>query len=153
MREFVRPYFGLPLRSIRPMVAVEFAPTLADGEDMVARSRLQLQYLLKIHDEVTARHIEYGRPTGQRNHPETSETSKPPLQVLFHASCDGTTSAHVKKTERKVARPARCYQCARVESPEWQRGPGGLRSLCNACALHYAKRERKNRESVAGAKR
>jgi hypothetical protein len=152
MREFIRPYSGLPLRSIRPMVAATFAQTLAEVEDMVARTRLQLQYLSKIHDEVIARHIEYGRQTAQGDHPEISETSKPPVQVLFHASCDGTTSAHVKKTERKVARPGRCHQCARVESPEWRRGPGGLRSLCDACGVHYAKRERRKRESVAGAK-
>lgn len=105
MRDFVRPYSGLPLRSIRPMVAATFAPALAEVEDMVARSRLQLQYLSKIHDEVIARHIEYGRQTAQGNYPETSETSKPPVQILFHVSCDGTTSAHVEKTEHKVAHP------------------------------------------------
>jgi hypothetical protein len=153
MREFIRPYSGLPLQAIRPPIAATFAPTLAEVEDMVARSRLQLQYLSMIHDEVIARHIEYGRQTAQGDHPETIETSQPPVQVLSHASCDGTNSAHVKKTERKVARPGRCHQCARVESPEWRRGPGGLRSLCNACGLHYAKKERKKRESVAVAKR
>jgi hypothetical protein len=105
-----------------------------------------------IHDEVIARHIEYGRQTAQGDHPEISETSQPSVQVLSYASCDGTTSVHVKKTERKIARPGRCHQCARVESPEWRRGPGGLRSLCNACGPRYAKRERKKRESVAGAK-
>jgi hypothetical protein len=153
MHEFVRLYSGLPLQTIRPIIAPTFVPTLAEVEDMMARSRLQLQYLSRIHNEVIARHVEYGRLTAQGDHPEISETSKPPVQVLLHASCDGTTSAHVKKTGRKVARPGRCHQCARVESPEWRRGPGGLRSLCNACGLHYAKRERKKRESVAGAKR
>ena len=152
MCEFIRPYSGLPLRYIRPMVATTFAPTLAEVEDMIVRSRLQLQYLSMIHDEVIARHIEYGRQTAQGDHPEIIETSQPPVQVLSHASRDGTNSVHVKKTERKVARPGRCHQCARVESPEWRRGPCGLRSLCNACGLHYAKRERKKRESVAGAK-
>jgi hypothetical protein len=44
MREFVRPYFGLSPRSIRHMVAANSAPTLAEVEAMVARSRLQLQY-------------------------------------------------------------------------------------------------------------
>ena len=152
MRDFIRPYSGLSLQSIRPPIAATSAPTLAEVENMVARSRLQLQYLSMIRDEVIARHIEYGRQTAQGNHSETSDTSKPPVQVLFHVSCGGTTSAHVKKTERKVARPGRCHQCARVESPEWRRGPGGLRSLCNACGLHYAKRERKKRESIAVAK-
>ena len=152
MREFIRLYSGLPLQSIRPLVAATFAPTLAEVEDMVARSRLQLQYLSMIHDEVIARHIEYGRQTVQGDHPEIIETSQPPVQVLSHASGDGTNSVHVKKTERKVARPGRCHQCARVESPEWRGGPGDLRSLCNACGLHYAERERRKRESIAVAK-
>jgi hypothetical protein len=152
MREFIRPYSGLPLQSIRPPVAATFAPTLAEVEDMVARSRLQLQYLSMIHDEVIARHIEYGRQTVQGGRPAIVEPMKPLLQIVSHASCAGTTSMHVRKTERKVARPGRCHQCACVESPEWRRGPGGLRSLCNACGLHYAKRERKKRESVADAK-
>jgi hypothetical protein len=134
------------------MIAPTFVPTLAEVEDMMARSRLQLQYLSKIHNEVIARHIEYGRQTAQEDHLEISETTKPPVQVLFHASRGETTSAHVKKTGRKVARPGRCHQCDRVESPEWRRGPGGLRSLCNACGLYYAKRERRKREGVAGAK-
>lgn len=152
MREFIRPYCGLPPQFIRPLIAPTFVPTLAELEDMIARSCLQLQYLSRIHNEVIARHIEYGRQTAQGDHPEIIETSQPPVQVLSHASCDETNSVHVKKTERKVARPGRCHQCARVESPEWRRGPGGLRSLCNACGLHYAKRERKKRESIAVAK-
>jgi hypothetical protein len=45
MGEFIPPYSDLPLQSIRPPVAATFAPTLAEVEDMVARSRLQLQYL------------------------------------------------------------------------------------------------------------
>ena len=153
MRELIRPYSGLPLQSIRHPVAATFVPTLAEVEDMVARSRLQLQYLSMIHDEVIARHIEYGRQTAQGDHPAIIETFQPPVRVLSHASCDGTNSVYVKKTERKVARPGRCHQCARIESSEWRRGPGGLRSLCNACGLHFAKRERKKREIVASTKR
>ena len=152
MRNFVRPYCGLPPQFIRPLIAPTFVPTLAELEDMIARSRLQLQYLSRIHDEVIARHIEYGRQTAQGDHPAIIETFQPPVRVLSHASCDGTTSVHVKKTERKVARPGRCHKCTRVESPEWRRGPGGLRSLCDACGLHYAERERKKRKSIAVAK-
>lgn len=152
MREFVRPYFGLPPRFIQPMVAAKFTPTLAEVEDMVARSRLQLQYLSKIHDEIIARHIEYGRQTVQGGRPENTESIKPPLQILSYTSCGGTTSIPVRKPGRMVPRPGYCHQCACIESPEWRRGPDGLGSLCNACGLHYAKRERKKRESVAGAK-
>lgn len=39
--------------------------------------------------------------------------------------------------------PGRCHSCNRIDSPEWRRGPNGLRTLCNDCGLHYAKLERK----------
>jgi hypothetical protein len=152
MREFVRLYSGLPPRFIRPMTAPASLPNLAEVEDMISRSRLQLQYLSETHDEVIARHIEYGRQTVQGGRPEIIEPIKPPLQIVSHASCGGTTSIHVRKPGRNVPRPGYCHQCARIESPEWRRGPDGLRSLCNACGLHYAKREKKTRESAPGAK-
>ena len=72
-------------------------------EDMIVRSRLQLQYFSKIHNEVIARHIEDGRQTAQGDHSEINETTKPPTQVFFRTSCDGTTFPRVKKTERKAA--------------------------------------------------
>ena len=69
---------------------------------MIVRSRLQLQYFSKIHNEVIARHIEDGRQTAQGDHSELNETTKPPTQVFFRTSCDGTTFPRVKKTERKA---------------------------------------------------
>jgi hypothetical protein len=152
MREFVRPYSGLPPQFIRPMIAPTFVPTLAELEDTIARSRLQLQYLSRIHNEVIARHIEYGRQTVQGDRPEIIEPMKPPLQIVSHASCGGTTSIHVRKPGRNIPRPGYCHQCACIESPEWRRGPDGLGSLCNACGLALAKRERRKREGIAGAK-
>ena len=32
-----------------------------------------------------------------------------------------------------------CDQCGQRETPEWRRGPRGLRTLCNACGLFYSK--------------
>jgi len=32
-----------------------------------------------------------------------------------------------------------CKSCGTTQTPEWRRGPDGLKSLCNACGLHYAK--------------
>ncbi|KAI9311609.1 hypothetical protein BX666DRAFT_2031764 [Dichotomocladium elegans] len=32
-----------------------------------------------------------------------------------------------------------CAHCHRTDSPEWRRGPGGPKELCNACGLKYAK--------------
>lgn len=32
-----------------------------------------------------------------------------------------------------------CQRCGITETPEWRRGPNGLRTLCNACGLYHAK--------------
>lgn len=32
-----------------------------------------------------------------------------------------------------------CHRCGTTETPEWRRGPNGLRTLCNACGLFHAK--------------
>ena len=36
-----------------------------------------------------------------------------------------------------------CVTCGTTESPEWRKGPLGARTLCNACGLRWAKRDRK----------
>ncbi|GAA5981790.1 hypothetical protein JCM11641_007425 [Rhodosporidiobolus odoratus] len=33
-----------------------------------------------------------------------------------------------------------CQNCGRTSSPEWRAGPGGAKTLCNACGLRYAKK-------------
>ncbi len=30
-----------------------------------------------------------------------------------------------------------------LESPEWRKGPSGPKTLCNACGLRWAKKEKK----------
>lgn len=32
-----------------------------------------------------------------------------------------------------------CQRCGATDTPEWRRGPDGLRTLCNACGLFHAK--------------
>lgn len=32
-----------------------------------------------------------------------------------------------------------CQRCGTTDTPEWRRGPDGLRTLCNACGLFHAK--------------
>lgn len=34
---------------------------------------------------------------------------------------------------------SKCSHCQSHSTPEWRRGPGGVRSLCNACGLFYSK--------------
>ncbi|KAI5966282.1 uncharacterized protein KGF55_000591 [Candida pseudojiufengensis] len=33
----------------------------------------------------------------------------------------------------------KCHRCGTTETPEWRRGPKGVRTLCNACGLYHAK--------------
>jgi PAS domain S-box-containing protein len=36
-----------------------------------------------------------------------------------------------------------CTDCGTLDSPEWRRGPSGPKTLCNACGLRWAKKEKK----------
>ncbi|KAL2156818.1 hypothetical protein VTH06DRAFT_4507, partial [Thermothelomyces fergusii] len=48
-----------------------------------------------------------------------------------------------KKKKPKLAEEYVCTDCGTLESPEWRKGPGGPKTLCNACGLRWAKREKK----------
>ena len=49
-----------------------------------------------------------------------------------------------------------CTDCGTLDSPEWRKGPSGPKTLCNACGLRWAKKEKKRmgkdggKESGAG---
>lgn len=36
-----------------------------------------------------------------------------------------------------------CHSAGTLESPEWRKGPNGPKTLCNACGLRWAKKEKK----------
>ncbi|KNB16877.1 hypothetical protein FOXG_14899 [Fusarium oxysporum f. sp. lycopersici 4287] len=63
--------------------------------------------------------------------------------IYGHAMQPSFGMTEIKKRRARAARPGRCHGCNRTNTPEWRRGPGGARTLCNACGLHYAKLERK----------
>lgn len=44
-----------------------------------------------------------------------------------------------------------CTDCGTTESPEWRKGPSGPKTLCNACGLRWAKKNRKENEEAAAA--
>lgn len=50
-----------------------------------------------------------------------------------------------------TAMPDMCAVCATTVTPEWRKGPAGLRSLCNGCGITYAKRV-KEHESRGAAR-
>lgn len=55
-----------------------------------------------------------------------------------------------KKKKQKLAEEYVCTDCGTLESPEWRKGPSGPKTLCNACGLRWAKREKKKNASHGG---
>jgi len=41
-----------------------------------------------------------------------------------------------------------CTDCGTLDSPEWRKGPNGPKTLCNACGLRWAKKEKKKSGSA-----
>ncbi|RKU44603.1 blue light receptor, variant 2 [Coniochaeta pulveracea] len=56
-----------------------------------------------------------------------------------------------KKKKLKVAEEYVCTDCGTLDSPEWRKGPSGPKTLCNACGLRWAKKEKKMKNSAGGA--
>ncbi|RDA90018.1 hypothetical protein CP533_0885 [Ophiocordyceps camponoti-saundersi (nom. inval.)] len=55
-----------------------------------------------------------------------------------------------KKKKLKTAEEYVCTDCGTLDSPEWRKGPSGPKTLCNACGLRWAKKEKKrNNTSVS----
>ncbi|KAF2139837.1 uncharacterized protein K452DRAFT_274311 [Aplosporella prunicola CBS 121167] len=54
-----------------------------------------------------------------------------------------------KKKKLKIADEYVCTDCGTLDSPEWRKGPNGPKTLCNACGLRWAKKEKK-RQSMSG---
>ncbi|KAF2454606.1 hypothetical protein BDY21DRAFT_290777 [Lineolata rhizophorae] len=55
-----------------------------------------------------------------------------------------------KKKKSKGPEEYVCTDCGTLDSPEWRKGPQGPKTLCNACGLRWAKKEKK-RQSLATA--
>lgn len=45
----------------------------------------------------------------------------------------------------------KCHRCGTTETPEWRRGPNGVRTLCNACGLFHAKLVKRKGAALAAA--
>lgn len=68
-----------------------------------------------------------------------------PQQVLqgYEASPHGDFQGGDRKKKMKVADEYVCTDCGTLDSPEWRKGPSGPKTLCNACGLRWAKKEKK----------
>lgn len=70
-----------------------------------------------------------------------------------HELFSSIAAARLRKSFHK-RRPAHvdksmlvCHFCGRKETPEWRKGPSGPATLCNACGLQWAKKQKAQRRS------
>lgn len=130
--------------------AMSTLPGIVEVDDMVSKSRVQLDSLLKIRDVILAQQAVYEQQAAdQRHHKTFNEPSHQSHADANQQESDdgkggGFAGVDTKKRRGRAAPPGRCHSCNRAETPEWRRGPDGARTLCNACGLHYAKLTRKN---------
>ncbi|RHZ74707.1 hypothetical protein CDV55_108897 [Aspergillus turcosus] len=72
---------------------------------------------------------------------------------LVHCDIDIATIEQQARNAQEIDRRKRlkgdylCTDCGTSDSPEWRKGPEGPKTLCNACGLRWAKKEKKRQES------
>nr|POE80043.1 cutinase gene palindrome-binding protein [Quercus suber] len=84
---------------------------------------------------------------GERSHGISTGDVSPALirgdagiAILLDRDRDGNKK---EKKKLKVADEYVCADCGTLDSPEWRKGPKGPKTLCNACGLRWAKKEKK----------
>ncbi|KAF2401677.1 hypothetical protein EJ06DRAFT_474289 [Trichodelitschia bisporula] len=84
---------------------------------------------------------------GERSHGISTGAASPALirgdvGIAIPPDRESRTS-NDKKKKLKVADEYVCTDCGTLDSPEWRKGPNGPKTLCNACGLRWAKKEKK----------
>ncbi|KAJ4862752.1 GATA zinc finger domain-containing protein [Trichoderma breve] len=89
--------------------------------------------------------------TGIENGERMSNGNRSPTLIKGDAGIampmDRDSRSGDKKKKLKLAEEYVCTDCGTLDSPEWRKGPNGPKTLCNACGLRWAKKEKK-RNSV-----
>ncbi|KAK8917256.1 Cutinase gene palindrome-binding protein [Metarhizium anisopliae BRIP 53293] len=83
---------------------------------------------------------------GERSRGITTGGSSPTLirgDAGIAIPIDRDARAGEKKKKLKTAEEYVCTDCGTLDSPEWRKGPNGPKTLCNACGLRWAKKEKK----------
>lgn len=89
---------------------------------------------------------------GERSRGITTGNSSPTLikgDAGIAIPVDRDPRTGEKKKKIKVSEEYVCTDCGTLESPEWRKGPSGPKTLCNACGLRWAKKEKKRSSSIA----
>ncbi|KAI0009458.1 hypothetical protein F4779DRAFT_627825 [Xylariaceae sp. FL0662B] len=90
---------------------------------------------------------------GERSRGITTGNSSPTLikgDAGIAIPIDRDPRTGEKKKKLKVAEEYVCTDCGTLDSPEWRKGPSGPKTLCNACGLRWAKKEKKKNASGGG---
>ncbi|KAI1338754.1 hypothetical protein F5Y15DRAFT_97346 [Xylariaceae sp. FL0016] len=90
---------------------------------------------------------------GERSRGITTGNSSPTLikgDVGIAIPIDRDPRTGEKKKKLKVAEEYVCTDCGTLDSPEWRKGPSGPKTLCNACGLRWAKKEKKKNTGSGG---
>ncbi|KAK4204011.1 putative white collar 2 protein [Triangularia verruculosa] len=85
---------------------------------------------------------------GERSRGITTGNASPTLVkgdagIAIPADRDPRGMGGDKKKKLKVTEEYVCTDCGTLDSPEWRKGPNGPKTLCNACGLRWAKKEKK----------
>ncbi|KAI0473657.1 hypothetical protein GGR56DRAFT_666755 [Xylariaceae sp. FL0804] len=91
---------------------------------------------------------------GERSRGITTGNSSPTLikgDAGIAIPIDRDPRTGEKKKKLKVAEEYVCTDCGTLDSPEWRKGPSGPKTLCNACGLRWAKKEKKKNANGSGA--
>ncbi|KAK4508369.1 hypothetical protein PRZ48_002107 [Zasmidium cellare] len=150
LSDFSRRYGDNMHQTQRTGPSISTLPSIVEVDDMVSKSKAQMESLGKIREVVLAQQAVYDQQIADQRsqHKAFSEAPQAPPEPHPQEADDnkqsGFAGVDTKKRRGRAAPPGRCHSCNRAETPEWRRGPDGARTLCNACGLHYAKLTRKN---------
>lgn len=148
MNDFSRRYGDRLHQTARSGPTLSTLPSVIEVEDMMAKSRLQMDALAKIREVILAQQAAYDQQAAEQRH-QKAFSEAPPQQSGAEIEDSKGFGGDAKKRRGRAAPPGRCHSCNRAETPEWRRGPDGARTLCNACGLHYAKLTRKQNSAAS----
>ena len=91
---------------------------------------------------------------GERSHGISTGDSSPALirgdaGIAIPADHPGRPAGGYSAADKKFSKKLKaadeyvCTDCGTLDSPEWRKGPNGPKTLCNACGLRWAKKEKK----------
>jgi len=147
MMDFTRRYGDRLHQTARSGPNLQTLPGIVEVDDMIHKSRVQLEALSKIRDVVLAQQLAYEQQAADQRQQHKAFVESAASSIHDQQDADeaksGFAGSDAKKRRGRAAPPGRCHSCNRAETPEWRRGPDGARTLCNACGLHYAKLTRK----------